>query len=154
MIRTALEQMTLPPTANLLDWSLLDVRPDEGWLKVKFNGKPEFCNPRRIRTGRHLVGHAGRYHEPGGVRDDGRQVLSDNDQSDREFPGSRLSWAAHCRSKGHPDRQDDRFYERQIDGQGRHCARDSNDSGEVTGDGKSDPRCYPEEASSMERHDN
>jgi acyl-coenzyme A thioesterase PaaI-like protein len=45
MIKTALEQMTLPPTAKLLDRCLLDVRPDEGWLKVKFNGKREFCNP-------------------------------------------------------------------------------------------------------------
>jgi uncharacterized protein (TIGR00369 family) len=28
-----------------LGWRLLDARPSEGWLKVGFDGKPEFCNP-------------------------------------------------------------------------------------------------------------
>jgi uncharacterized protein (TIGR00369 family) len=45
MIRTALDQITPPPSAKLLGWRLLDARPSEGWLKVGFDGKPEFCNP-------------------------------------------------------------------------------------------------------------
>jgi uncharacterized protein (TIGR00369 family) len=45
MIKTALDQMTPPPSAKLLGWHLLDARPSEGWLKVGFDGKPEFCNP-------------------------------------------------------------------------------------------------------------
>jgi uncharacterized protein (TIGR00369 family) len=28
-----------------LGWRLLDARPEEGWLKVGFDGKAEFCNP-------------------------------------------------------------------------------------------------------------
>jgi uncharacterized protein (TIGR00369 family) len=28
-----------------LGWRLLDARPSEGWIKVGFDGKPEFCNP-------------------------------------------------------------------------------------------------------------
>ena len=45
MIKTALDQMTTPPSAKLLGWHMLDARPSEGWLKVGFDGKKEFCNP-------------------------------------------------------------------------------------------------------------
>ena len=45
MIKTALDQMTPPPSAQLLGWHMLDARPAEGWLKVGFDGKREFCNP-------------------------------------------------------------------------------------------------------------
>ena len=45
MIKTALDQMPPPPSAKLLGWHLLDARPAEGWLKVGFDGKTEFCNP-------------------------------------------------------------------------------------------------------------
>jgi uncharacterized protein (TIGR00369 family) len=45
MIKTALDGMTAPPAAKLLGWHLLDARPEEGWLKVGFDGKPDFCNP-------------------------------------------------------------------------------------------------------------
>jgi uncharacterized protein (TIGR00369 family) len=45
MIKTALDGMTAPPAAKLLGWRLLDARPEEGWLKVGFDGKAEFCNP-------------------------------------------------------------------------------------------------------------
>ena len=45
MIKTALDQLTPPPSAKLLGWRLLDARPAEGWLKVGFDGKAEFLNP-------------------------------------------------------------------------------------------------------------
>jgi uncharacterized protein (TIGR00369 family) len=45
MIKTALDQMTPPPSAKLLGWHLLDSRPADGWLKVGFDGKAEFLNP-------------------------------------------------------------------------------------------------------------
>ena len=45
MIKTALDQMTPPPSAKLLGWHLLDARPADGWLKVGFDGKAEFLNP-------------------------------------------------------------------------------------------------------------
>ena len=45
MIKTALDEMTPPPSAKLLGWRLLDARPAEGWLKVAFDGKAEFLNP-------------------------------------------------------------------------------------------------------------
>src|SRR5262249_539975 len=45
MIKTALDQITPPASARLLGWRLLDAKPAEGWLKVGFDGKKEFCNP-------------------------------------------------------------------------------------------------------------
>src|SRR5215471_15084745 len=45
MIKTALDRVTPPPSAKLLGWHLLDARPGEGWLKVGFEGKADFCNP-------------------------------------------------------------------------------------------------------------
>jgi uncharacterized protein (TIGR00369 family) len=45
MIKTALDGVTLPPSAKLLGWHLLDARPSEGWLRLGFDGKADFCNP-------------------------------------------------------------------------------------------------------------
>jgi len=45
MIKTALDYFALPPAAKLLGWHLLDARPAEGWIRIGFDGKPEFCNP-------------------------------------------------------------------------------------------------------------
>jgi uncharacterized protein (TIGR00369 family) len=44
MVKTALDDLTPPPSAQLLGWRLLDARPQEGWIKVGFDGKREFCN--------------------------------------------------------------------------------------------------------------
>ena len=45
MFKTALDNFPRPPCAELLGWRLLDARPEEGWIKLGFEGKPEFCNP-------------------------------------------------------------------------------------------------------------
>lgn len=45
MIKTALDEITMPPVAKLLGWQLLDARPEDGWIKLGFEGKPEFLNP-------------------------------------------------------------------------------------------------------------
>jgi uncharacterized protein (TIGR00369 family) len=45
MVKTALDSFTAPPCAKLLGWRLLDARPEEGWIELGFEGKPEFCNP-------------------------------------------------------------------------------------------------------------
>lgn len=45
MVKTALDDFVMPPCAKLLGWRLLDARPEEGWIKLAFEGKPEFCNP-------------------------------------------------------------------------------------------------------------
>lgn len=45
MVKTALDNFPRPPCAELLGWRLLDARPEEGWIRLAFDGKPEFCNP-------------------------------------------------------------------------------------------------------------
>ena len=45
MIATALDRLTAPPSSKLLGWHLLDARPADGWVRIGFDGKPEFCNP-------------------------------------------------------------------------------------------------------------
>ncbi|MCA6120795.1 PaaI family thioesterase [Bradyrhizobium sp. WSM 1704] len=45
MIATALDHIPMPPVAKLLGWRLVDARPQDGWIKMAFDGKPDFCNP-------------------------------------------------------------------------------------------------------------
>src|SRR5213083_2131538 len=45
MLATALDTIPAPPSSKLLGWHLLDARPGEGWIRIGFDGKPEFCNP-------------------------------------------------------------------------------------------------------------
>src|SRR5215468_5784010 len=45
MIATALDRIAAPPSSTLLGWHLLDARPGEGWIRIGFEGKREFCNP-------------------------------------------------------------------------------------------------------------
>ncbi len=45
MIATALDHFTAPPSSKLLGWHLLDARPKQGWVRIGFDGKAEFCNP-------------------------------------------------------------------------------------------------------------
>src|SRR6202012_435143 len=45
MIATALDHLAAPPSAKLLGWHLIDAPPAEGWIKIGFAGKPDFCNP-------------------------------------------------------------------------------------------------------------
>ena len=37
--------LNMPPISKLLGWRLLDLKPEEGLIKVGFEGKQEFCNP-------------------------------------------------------------------------------------------------------------
>jgi uncharacterized protein (TIGR00369 family) len=45
MIKTALDHLPVPPCARLLGWHLVDARPGEGWIRIGFDGKKDFCNP-------------------------------------------------------------------------------------------------------------
>jgi uncharacterized protein (TIGR00369 family) len=45
MIATALDNIPAPPSSRLLGWHLLDARPMDGWIRIGFDGKPDFCNP-------------------------------------------------------------------------------------------------------------
>jgi uncharacterized protein (TIGR00369 family) len=45
MISTVFDNFTAPPSSRLLGWHLLDARPKEGWIRIGFDGKRDFCNP-------------------------------------------------------------------------------------------------------------
>jgi uncharacterized protein (TIGR00369 family) len=45
MTKTIFDTMTMPPCTELLGWRLLDARPEEGWIRIGFEGRREFCNP-------------------------------------------------------------------------------------------------------------
>ncbi|WFU15558.1 PaaI family thioesterase [Bradyrhizobium sp. CB3481] len=45
MIATALDKLTPPPSSRLLGWHVLDARPADGWIRIGFDGKRDFCNP-------------------------------------------------------------------------------------------------------------
>jgi uncharacterized protein (TIGR00369 family) len=45
VIATALDRLQAPPSSKLLGWHLLDARPRDGWVRIGFDGKKEFCNP-------------------------------------------------------------------------------------------------------------
>jgi uncharacterized protein (TIGR00369 family) len=45
MLATALDHLTPPPSSKLLGWHLIDARPAEGWVRIGFDGKDDFCNP-------------------------------------------------------------------------------------------------------------
>ena len=45
MVATALDRIPAPPCAVLLGWHILDAKPELGWIRIGFEGKPEFRNP-------------------------------------------------------------------------------------------------------------
>jgi len=51
MIATALDTLPTPPCSQLLGWTLLDARLEEGWIRVGFDGKPQFRNPAGLIQG-------------------------------------------------------------------------------------------------------
>lgn len=44
-VATALDRLPTPPCARLLGWRVVDARPDDGWIRIGFEGRPEFLNP-------------------------------------------------------------------------------------------------------------
>lgn len=44
-VPTALDGLPRPPCADLLGWEVVDARAADGWIRVRFEGRPQFCNP-------------------------------------------------------------------------------------------------------------
>lgn len=44
MFATVLDRFPTPPCAKLLGIDILDARPNDGWVRVRFEARPEFCN--------------------------------------------------------------------------------------------------------------
>ncbi|WP_315834584.1 PaaI family thioesterase [Bradyrhizobium prioriisuperbiae] len=45
MTGTALDGFDIPACSQLLGWRLLDARPHDGFVRIGFDGKIDFCNP-------------------------------------------------------------------------------------------------------------
>ena len=45
MTKSVFEEFQLPPVSKLLGWRMIESRPEQGVIRVGFEGKPEFCNP-------------------------------------------------------------------------------------------------------------
>ena len=45
MSATLFDRFPRPPCADLLGWTLLDHDAAKGWIKLAFEGRPEFLNP-------------------------------------------------------------------------------------------------------------
>jgi uncharacterized protein (TIGR00369 family) len=45
MVITALDKLKVPPGSQLLGWRILDARSEDGWIRLGFDGKSDFCNP-------------------------------------------------------------------------------------------------------------
>jgi uncharacterized protein (TIGR00369 family) len=45
MIASVFDHFTAPPSSKLLGWHLIDARPKDGWVRIGFDGKTDFCNP-------------------------------------------------------------------------------------------------------------
>ncbi len=44
-VSTALDGHPRPPCAELLGWEIVDARPADGWIRTRFEARPEFLNP-------------------------------------------------------------------------------------------------------------
>jgi len=44
-VPTALDGLPRPPCAELLGWEVVEARPADGWIRIRFEGRPEFVNP-------------------------------------------------------------------------------------------------------------
>ena len=45
MPKSVFDAYKMPPIGKLLGWRLIDLKAEEGIIKVGFEGKPDFCNP-------------------------------------------------------------------------------------------------------------
>jgi uncharacterized protein (TIGR00369 family) len=44
-VPTALDGLPRPPCAELLGWEVVEARPADGWIRVRFEARREFTNP-------------------------------------------------------------------------------------------------------------
>jgi uncharacterized protein (TIGR00369 family) len=45
MPTSVFDNLNMPPVSKLLGWRLIDLKPEEGMIRIGFEGRQEFCNP-------------------------------------------------------------------------------------------------------------
>ena len=67
-VPTALDGLPRPPCAELLGWEVVEARPADGWIRIRFEARPEFVNPAGFIQGGFLAAMGdceGRRHRAG-----------------------------------------------------------------------------------------
>jgi hypothetical protein len=138
MIATALDHIRMPPCARLLGWRLVDARPQDGWIKIGFDGKPDFCNPAGFVQGGILSAMLDDTMGPAVfVMSDGRLYTTTITMT--VVPGAGKTRTDHGRGDGDPARQDHRLRRGPADRRRRcaACDRDEQHSAGRSGAGAS-----------------
>ena len=120
MIATALDRLPAPPSAKLLGWHLLDARPKDGWIRIGFDGKREFCNPAGFVQGGMLSAMLDDTMGPAVfVMTEGRLYTATITMT-VNFLAASQAGADHRRGRRHPARQDHRLRRGTADGRRWH----------------------------------
>ena len=138
MIATALDHFTVPPSSRLLGWHLLDARPKQGWVRIGFDGKAEFCNPAGFIQGGILTAMLDDTMGPAVfVMTEGR-LYTATITITVNFLAPGKARTDRRRGRRHAARQDRRFRRGKADGCRWHRARHRNDECAIGRDGKGD----------------
>ena len=124
MTTTVFDRMTMPPCATLLGWHLLDARPEEGWIRIGFEGKREFCNPAGFVQGGILSAMLDDTMGPAVFAMTDGKLFTSTISMTVNFLSPGQTRADHRRSAGDSARQDGCLCRGQADGRGRHRACD------------------------------
>ena len=127
MIATALDRIAMPPVATLLGWHLLDARPGEGWIRIGFEGKTEFCNPAGFVQGGILSAMLDDTMGPAVFAMTEGRLYTATISLTVNFLAPAKTRADRRRGAGDTARQDRRVHRRPVIGEGRYAARDRDD---------------------------
>jgi uncharacterized protein (TIGR00369 family) len=155
MIATALDRLPAPPCAKLLGWHLIDARPKDGWIRIGFDGKREFCNPAGFVQGGLLSAMLDDTMGPAVfVMTEGRLYTATITMT-VNFLAPAKPGPDHRRSKRHPARKDRCLRGGTARGRRRHRTRHSDDECPVGRDSQSHSliACGSEAANGAERRE-
>ena len=124
MTTTVFDRMTMPPCATLLGWHLLDARPDEGWIRIGFEGRREFCNPAGFVQGGLLSAMLDDTMGPAVFAMTDGKLYTSTISLTVNFLSPAKAGPDHRRGAGYSTRQDDSLCRGQADGRRRHRAGD------------------------------
>ena len=110
MISTALDAIPTPPCSQLLGWRVLDARPEDSWIRIGFEGKPEFRNPAGFIQGGILSAMLDDTMGPAVFVKTNGLLLHRDDQHEYQLSRPRQSRTPHRRGNGRTAGKDRRFH--------------------------------------------
>ena len=138
MISTALDNIPTPPSSKLLGWHVLDARPKEGWIRIGFDGKPDFCNPAGFVQGGILSAMLDDTMGPAVFTMTDGKLYTATITMTVNFLSPAKPGPITGEAEGHPARQDRCLCGRAVDGRRWHAAGDRHDQRAAGRDGEGD----------------